>query len=222
MAPTGLSLLPALTSGKFSDLTIRCGEYAWKVHKVVLCTHCKFFDNACSNGFLEAETSTITLNHDRPIAVTGMLEWFYSGDYTYTYPGDENDVATANENLYKLSNVQVYILAEKYAIDKLKELAWDYIQEAHSDLTIDSEEDTVKFMETVSMAYEDLPDTDHLRPFIVEIAVDRVKTLFRYAQFEEFLRDGSEFAVDMLRLSVQSGQVEHRSTISSGDRRPRA
>lgn len=45
------ALGPLLSSGKYSDLMIHCENKAWKVHRMVMCTHSKFFVNACEGEF---------------------------------------------------------------------------------------------------------------------------------------------------------------------------
>ena len=40
-----------LTSEKYSDLTIICGDRNFKVHRAVVCTQSKFFSLACDGGF---------------------------------------------------------------------------------------------------------------------------------------------------------------------------
>ena len=36
---------------KYCDLTIVCGKYRRKVHRIVVCTRSKFFERACESGF---------------------------------------------------------------------------------------------------------------------------------------------------------------------------
>lgn len=38
--------------GKYSDLTVVCGERTYRAHKVLLCTRSQFFAKACDGGFL--------------------------------------------------------------------------------------------------------------------------------------------------------------------------
>ena len=46
---TKLSTL--LESGKYSYLTLKCGNRNWKAHKSVLCIQSDFFAKACDGGF---------------------------------------------------------------------------------------------------------------------------------------------------------------------------
>lgn len=41
----------AYENGQFTDLTIICGEKHIAVHKLVVCTHSRIFEKACTNGF---------------------------------------------------------------------------------------------------------------------------------------------------------------------------
>ena len=52
------SNLKFLDSGKYSDLTLRCGEKEWHVHRVYLCGRSKFFAAACDGGFLVSYVSS--------------------------------------------------------------------------------------------------------------------------------------------------------------------
>jgi len=63
---------PLLSSGKYSDLTVHCEDNAWKVHKMVMCTHSKFFVKACDGKFMEAKSGEIILAGDEPLVVEAM------------------------------------------------------------------------------------------------------------------------------------------------------
>jgi len=77
-----MSALSALhLSGKYSDLKILCNSKEWAVHRVLFCSRSGFFDGACSNAFLEAETGVIDLSDDDEEAVENMIHYFYHLDY---------------------------------------------------------------------------------------------------------------------------------------------
>ena len=40
-----------LRTGKYSDLTIRCGLEEFKAHRSIVCPRSKFFAAACDSGF---------------------------------------------------------------------------------------------------------------------------------------------------------------------------
>lgn len=57
----------------YSDLTIVCGGKRYPVHRALLATRSSFFERACQNSFLEAQTGVIDLSEDDPEAVEHMV-----------------------------------------------------------------------------------------------------------------------------------------------------
>jgi hypothetical protein len=57
----------------YSDLTIVCGAKRYPVHRALLATRSSFFEGACRNSFLEAETGVINLSEDDAEAVEHMV-----------------------------------------------------------------------------------------------------------------------------------------------------
>ena len=51
--PNGLmaGLQNLFNSSDYSDLTIRCEEREWKVHRAIICPQSKFFAVACNGDF---------------------------------------------------------------------------------------------------------------------------------------------------------------------------
>ncbi|EMC94017.1 hypothetical protein BAUCODRAFT_158650 [Baudoinia panamericana UAMH 10762] len=88
------ALLRVLQSGAYSDLTIKCGSFEAKVHKVIVCTRSAYFAAACKpGGFAEGQTGTVVLKAarddndigaDDPEAVKLMIDFLYKHDYTAT------------------------------------------------------------------------------------------------------------------------------------------
>ncbi|KLO81753.1 uncharacterized protein LW93_6906 [Fusarium fujikuroi] len=75
-------LADLLKTGDYSDLTISCGKDRYPVHKAIICPRSHFFKAACDGKFKEAQTGTINLPDDDPIAVRMMIEYFYHATYT--------------------------------------------------------------------------------------------------------------------------------------------
>jgi hypothetical protein len=60
-------------TGKYSDLTIVCGDKSYPVHRALLASRSSFFDGACRNPFREAESGIIDLTEDDAEAVEHMV-----------------------------------------------------------------------------------------------------------------------------------------------------
>lgn len=41
----------AFASAKYSDFTIHCGDRAWKVHKLIICSQSEYFQRLCDGAF---------------------------------------------------------------------------------------------------------------------------------------------------------------------------
>lgn len=106
--------------GKYSDLTVVCGERTYRAHKVLLCTRSQFFAKACDGGFQvrrkgsshsdsllaghvfdrtdsstvsqEASTGVIDLSQDDPQAVKMMMHYFYHLDYPHVPMHEHADI----------------------------------------------------------------------------------------------------------------------------------
>ncbi|KAF2142632.1 uncharacterized protein K452DRAFT_358373 [Aplosporella prunicola CBS 121167] len=214
LVPLPKPLLAYLRSGKYSDVTIRCGEKTWNAHKVVICSQCKFFDNACSGGFQEETTNVINLDYDHPDAVDAMLQWCYWGEYNYT----KHDNETAKEYLIRLlQDIRIYITAEKYGLDRLKALALEMLTTYADEYHVTNEGDATKFTEIISLIYTDLPASDPLRPFILKLALKSFNKLLEHGVFEEFLKDGGDFGVDMMRQMARGIEEPEPGVDSDSD-----
>ncbi|KAF2023846.1 hypothetical protein EK21DRAFT_80020 [Setomelanomma holmii] len=75
------ALASLFSSGMYSDLTIVCGAKRYQVHRALLASRSPFFEGACRNSFLEAQTGVIDLSEDDAEAVEHMVHYFYHVDY---------------------------------------------------------------------------------------------------------------------------------------------
>ncbi|KAF4946278.1 hypothetical protein FGADI_11304 [Fusarium gaditjirri] len=75
------ALVDLLKTGDYSDLVISCGKDQYRVHKAIICPRSHFFKAACDGKFKEAQTGTIDLPDDDPIAVRMMIEYLYHDAY---------------------------------------------------------------------------------------------------------------------------------------------
>ncbi|EXL92895.1 hypothetical protein NOF04DRAFT_14291 [Fusarium oxysporum II5] len=75
------ALVDLLKTGDYSDLVISCGKDQYSVHKAIICPRSHFFKAACDGKFKEAQTGTIDLPDDDPVAVRMMIEYLYHDTY---------------------------------------------------------------------------------------------------------------------------------------------
>lgn len=129
-----------------SDLTIVYGEHGEKrfeAHRFVLCNSSEWFMNASSNhSFVrtcqsmtrlridtivkqEAHDRVIPLKEDHSDALEALFEFCYTGDYTETMDGDNHLEWT--KNLF-MQHARVFIVADKYMVPDLKDLALDRLE----------------------------------------------------------------------------------------------
>ncbi|KAL7756499.1 hypothetical protein ACKLNR_013492 [Fusarium oxysporum f. sp. zingiberi] len=70
-----------LKTGDYSDLVISCGKDQYSVHKTIICPRSHFFKAACDGKLKEAQTGTIDLPDEDPVAVRMMIEYLYHDTY---------------------------------------------------------------------------------------------------------------------------------------------
>lgn len=64
-------------AGRFTDVTIVCGDREFKCHKMVLCTQSKFFEAACFNGFKVCLASPIYLVPLPPVLLSKSTDCLF-------------------------------------------------------------------------------------------------------------------------------------------------
>ncbi|KPI44312.1 uncharacterized protein AB675_8507 [Cyphellophora attinorum] len=69
-----------LSSGHFSDFTIRCDAVSFPVHKSILWMQSGYFKVITGGPFEESNTNEVTLKDTQPLTVAVLLLMIYSGD----------------------------------------------------------------------------------------------------------------------------------------------
>ncbi|KAK3681069.1 hypothetical protein B0T22DRAFT_415496 [Podospora appendiculata] len=86
------SLHELFENGLYSDLTIKCGQDEYKVHKAIVSTRSPFF-KACDNDFfVEGKTGVVELREVDPVAEKLMVHYFYHLDYPRQAKPVDSDV----------------------------------------------------------------------------------------------------------------------------------
>jgi len=174
---------PLLSSGKYSDLTVHCEDNTWNVHKMVMCTHSKFFVKACDGKFMEAKSGEIILAGDEPLVVEAMLQALYEGDYVEI---EEKEEFLENPLVF---HAKVYAIGEKYDIVPLKDLA-----KTKTENILTLEWTPTCFFAAANEAYQStIPKDRGLRDIYAQVAIAQGPKLFANKEFEEVMDQNAQF-----------------------------
>jgi len=175
-----------LSSGEYSDLTVHCEGNTWKVHKLVMCTHSKFFVKACGGEFMEAKSGEIKLAGDEPLVVEAMLQALYEGDYVGI---EEKEEFLENPLVF---HVKVYAIGEKYDITPLKDLA-----QTKTENILTLEWTPTYFFAAVNEAYQStIPRDRGLRDIYAQVAIAQGPNLFANKGYLEVMDQNGQFWMD--------------------------
>ncbi|KAE9969326.1 hypothetical protein EG328_006960, partial [Venturia inaequalis] len=188
---------------RYSDLLIQCGGTNFRVHKIVVCPQCKFLENACKEEWEKktmhenVEMTHIELSDDSPLAVNALIEWLYNHDYTVLTKEDENtkDLKDAWNSSEILGHIQVYVIAEKYDIKGLRDLAEKNIRR-----TLGPTKTNPHFHNAIREIYDNTGADDALRQQMAGFASLHAK--------EEFATDG-KFKGLMMEIPEFGADVAH-------------
>ncbi|RPA74174.1 POZ domain-containing protein [Ascobolus immersus RN42] len=144
--------LQLLQTGRFSDLTLKCGGEEFKVHKSVLCMQSSFFSACMDSGLKESKSNVIQLTDENVEDVKRMLAFLYGGSY-WEHPEDPTDkssfdhyrnykdpgvghVRSDEERLRDavLVNLRMFEIADKFGIPGLEKQALQKLQAYSSEL----------------------------------------------------------------------------------------
>ncbi|KAK5134178.1 hypothetical protein LTR08_006838 [Meristemomyces frigidus] len=173
---------------KYSDLSISCGERAWKVHKLVLCTQSSFFSTACEGEFKEAKEHKIDLSDDGVHFVSTMLHSLYHFDYD-----DAHHVKHGVDPV--VLNVRMVMAGDKYFSTTLRDLAMQKLK-----MRITADWDKASFGAAITMAYSNTTaSAGKLRALLVEVAQNNADVLFGdgvHLDFQKAPREQPDFMFD--------------------------
>ncbi|KAI7189945.1 hypothetical protein KC352_g21824, partial [Hortaea werneckii] len=134
-------------TGEGSDLTIKCEEREFKVHKLIVSAASPTLKAACQSGMLESQTGVIEHKTFDADTVERMLEYIYTRDYEI--PGlpavitgatrtsklhiDAEEVAVFSSNAEWIAHIRMYAIGDYYQLPTLKDCALMGVQKAAAD-----------------------------------------------------------------------------------------
>lgn len=112
-------------------LLIGPDSVVFQTSQEILC-RLPFFRAALQGGFVEASANTINMPEDEPQTVAALIEFLYTGSYSYPYlttsdieqDGEDEVTAPAVELTEGEYHVSVYATAHKYGCTKLEDAAF--------------------------------------------------------------------------------------------------
>lgn len=173
-------------------------------------TLCKlpFFKAALQGLFKEASEKAISMPEDDPSHVSALIEFLYTGNYTYTYDptsitlpdGSTTPVGDLTEGLY---HVGVYLVASKYDCTVLSEMAVKNVEAVAIEL------DNINALRLWKAAYAEGLRLSRCRQDFKHYSsgeglVAWVKGLFREyeEEMDETFGECPQLATDLLRIAT--------------------
>lgn len=192
------------------DFEIVYEDRTFKVHRLVLCLHSRYFNRLCDSKFKESNEHKIVLHDDPMAAVEAMIEYFYTFEYSY-------NPAQALENPYTTSayelHSQVFSIANKYDVPGLKDLALGCFEATCTRVCQEPSMEAEQILRAAVHVYGNAPpDDDRLRKLLVTCWTRAEWRFHRHAskgQFEEILGEVPEFAADLIVVAtgIRMGEV---------------
>lgn len=161
-----------------------------------------FFKAALHGGFREAVERTIVMTEDDPFAVAAMIEFLYTGSYTYAFDStnEENTAGTLAEGLFHIS---LCTTASKYECLQLADGAWKALGTVLQDT---SDLDRFRLWKAAYKHGLQIPElTDHPQRVKAQEELRKwVGVLFKdhREEVDETLFEDQQLACDLLRLAT--------------------
>lgn len=131
------------------------------------------YHSACTNHDQKSSKSVIDLSADGTEAVAAMMQYCYQLIYTDRLSGSDT---TIPEDSTLRSHVDVYMLAERYGISGLKQLALQKFEDfATMVLMVDGNEEQLLHAIRAMYASERRAEADALRQLAVKLCADHAQ-----------------------------------------------
>ncbi|KAB8228866.1 BTB/POZ domain-containing protein [Aspergillus alliaceus] len=168
-------------SPRYSDLTIICGDIIFTAHRNIVCLQSEFFQRACDGNFKENQ-GKIELIDQNPILVEKMLQFLYTGDYTFEEPEPPSITALGTslrtsgrhmDSHTAIFHAQMYAQGDYFLIDRLQVKAKQYFVASFI-----RNQNSSSFTSTIVEVYTSTAGVNRgLRDVVVELVKDNLTTL---------------------------------------------
>ncbi|KAH4019284.1 hypothetical protein HBI81_192550 [Parastagonospora nodorum] len=173
--PVTLPAAPSFaTQWQCSDLVVRCKTDMYHVDRTIMCYHSKWFARICAiMKTPKASKSVIDLSADDPDAVAAMMQYCYQLNYTDPST-DSNSVIDEVADLRP--HVDIYMLAERYGVAGLKQLALEKFEALATTVLSMSGNERI-LLRAVRAIYEPSrrANADELRRVVIAICANHVQ-----------------------------------------------
>ncbi|PYI03306.1 hypothetical protein BO78DRAFT_375396 [Aspergillus sclerotiicarbonarius CBS 121057] len=212
-----------LRSGDYSDLTITCGGYVYKVHRAIICPQWHHLGVFISDSFKGPGDWVLDLPNDNPPTIYRILDYLYTQDYDdhgfgaqwvspkegVLYrpgPDPENFQRCPIALQVPRNNIMVYLTAEKYGFSSLMSLAAEKL--GHWAGIYRRSIAFVDILEEVLTL--ELGRNSKLRGAIVDASVDHIHELIERDEFVKLTTQFPDFGSEVLTLVVKNKLSEQR------------
>ncbi|KAK4549103.1 hypothetical protein LTR36_007559 [Oleoguttula mirabilis] len=187
-------------TGRYSDMTVVCGERSWELHKSVVLVQSEVFERMCDGAFREARENRVNFSDDNESAMAAMLHYFYHLNYNA-------DTSSRLHYPDVVLHIKVNTIADKYLISELGKIALDKFKVAvetagQTDALADAVEET--YATTTSK-------DDNFRRAIVSAVKSQASSLFSDGEGDtKFKKVASEipaFAAEVLQAMACGPQT---------------
>lgn len=190
-----------------ATLSVGPKRVQFHAHEDTLCT-LPFFQAALQGQFKEASEKAISMPDDDPRNISALIEFLYTGNYTYTYDPTsvqlrEKSTTPIGDLAEGLYHVGVYVVASKYDSPVLSEMAVKNFEAVAIEL------DDIDALRLWKAAYAEDLRLSRCREDFKEYSsgkglVSWVKGLFREheEEMDEMFAECPQLATDLLRIAT--------------------
>ncbi|KAI1465845.1 POZ domain-containing protein [Daldinia caldariorum] len=212
-----------LESGMFSDVTVKCQDQVWKLHKSIICPRCPYFNKAFNGQFQEATTGELIVKDQKAIEVDLVIRYLYTGKIS------EFMVEILPSELFKAANFfQVNSLMKEIASiigTKLNEMAARLrdMPQANTDLgEVFTSQEVEYLFEVIEISYGTTSASYKvLRDVVKDFIFKSVFQITKTDRFLAILGGIPELAVDIVKLLKHSTIVNDKPRGGGDDKHSR-